>query len=66
MGQESKVLELYAQTVKRVTKPEITSGRPEFIHESNWYKVRQAYADRLEAAGQKQLADEIRSEDEKG
>jgi hypothetical protein len=63
LDQQPRVLDLYAEAAKLVTKPEMLSGRPEFIHESNWYRVREDYANKLEQAGQKQLADQIRSED---
>jgi len=66
LGQEQRVLDLYAEATKLVTKPEQLSGRPEYIRESNWYKVREGYARKLDNAGQKQLADQIRSEDAKG
>jgi hypothetical protein len=66
MGQESKVVQLYAEATRLVVKPELLSGRPEFIQESNWYKVREAYANKLQSNGQKDLADQIRSEDAKG
>lgn len=63
MGQPQRVLDLYAEAAKLVTKPDMLSGRAEFIHESNWYKVREGYADKLEEAGQKQLAEQIRGQD---
>jgi hypothetical protein len=63
MDQRQRVLDLYAEAAKLVTKPDMLSGRAEFIHESNWYKVREGYADKLEEAGQKQLAEQIRGQD---
>jgi hypothetical protein len=53
MSQEPRVLDLYAKAAKLVTKPDLLSGRPEYIHESNWYKVREGYAGKLDDAGQK-------------
>jgi membrane carboxypeptidase/penicillin-binding protein PbpC len=63
MGQEQRVLKLYAEAAKLVVKPDMLSGRTEFIQQSNWYQVHEGYAGKLEAAGQKQLADQIRSQD---
>jgi hypothetical protein len=63
MGHEERILDLYAQAAKLVTKPSLLSGRAEFFRESNWYKVREAYAEKLDAAGQKQLAEQIRGLD---
>jgi hypothetical protein len=63
LGQDKNVVDLYAEAAKLVAKPDMLSGRAEFMHESNWYKVREAYAKKLEDAGQTQLADQIRSQD---
>jgi hypothetical protein len=63
LDEQPRVLDLYAEAAKMVSKPEMMSGRAEFIHESNWYKVREGYANKLDQAGQKQMADQIRSED---
>ena len=66
MGHEDRILDLYTQAAKLVTKPEMLSGRPEYIQESNWYKIREGYASKLDSAGQTQMADQIRGEDKKG
>ena len=65
MNRVAAVLDLYADAAKRVAKPS-DGGRAEFVHQSNWYKVRQAYADKLAEAGQKGAAEQIRAEDQKG
>ena len=42
-----------------MTKPDLTMSS-DFIKQSNWYKVREAYAAKLEEAGQSALADQVR------
>jgi hypothetical protein len=64
LGQSSKIVDLYAKAYKLVAKPGITSGT-EFAKQSNWYKVREAYAKKLEEAGQTAKADEVRNDDGK-
>ncbi len=65
MGQPEKVLDLYAGAAKLVARPEM-NARPEFMRQSNWYKVREAYAAKLADAGQTQQADRIHAEDTGG
>ena len=65
MGHPERVLDLYAAAAKGVAKPSM-SGRAEFVRQSNWYKIREAYAARLSDAGQAQLAERIRDEDKAG
>ncbi len=65
MGEPAKVLDLYAGAVKLVAKPD-GAGRSDFMHESNWYKIRELYAARLAAAGQGPAAEQIRAEDGHG
>ncbi len=62
MGQGQRVLDLYAAAAKAVAKPGM-AGRSEFMHQSNWYKVREAYAAKLADAGQTSAADAIRQQD---
>jgi hypothetical protein len=57
------ILLLYATAAKLVAKPDQMPGRAEFVAQSNWYKVREAYANRLAEAGQKDRAEQIRQED---
>jgi hypothetical protein len=61
MGQPAKVLDLYANAFRMVTKPGLSMSS-EFIKQSNWYKLREAYAKKLEEAGQTQMAEAIRSD----
>ena len=65
MDRVAQILDLYADAAKRVAKPS-DGGRAEFVRQSNWYKVRQAYADKLAEAGQKGAAEQIRAQDQKG
>ncbi len=60
-NQSGKVLDLYALAYKLVTKPGMDMG-PEFVKGSNWFKIRKAYADKLDAAGQTQQATNIRND----
>jgi hypothetical protein len=62
MGQQSKVLELYDNATKLVEKPQEQMAT-EFFKESNWYKLREAYAAKLSDAGRTQEADKIRAAD---
>ena len=62
LGKDDRVLTLYASAAKAVTKPDL-STKSGFIHSSNWYKIREAYAAKLSDAGRTQEADQIRSED---
>ena len=64
MNREKQVLDLYADAAKRVAKPSMT-GRAEFMHQSNWYKIHQAYAAVLDDAGQGALAAQMRGDDAK-
>ncbi len=62
MNQDSKVLDLYAQAVSLVDKPQQQMA-PEFLHQSNWYRLREAYADVLDQAGKSEMAEAIRAAD---
>jgi hypothetical protein len=62
MGQDAKVLDLYAVAAKLVIKPDQPMAL-EFFRESNFFKVREAYAKKLDAAGLADQAAAIRSED---
>jgi hypothetical protein len=64
LGQPSKVVDLYAKAYKLVAKPGITSGT-EFVKQSNWYKLREAYAKKLDESGDTAKADEVRNDDGK-
>jgi hypothetical protein len=55
MGRESQVLALYKQAATAVMKPN-TDMAGEFLKQSNWYKLRVAYAKKLEEAGKESEA----------
>lgn len=57
-GRERDVLALYAGAWKKVKKP--SSASPDAIAGSNWYQIGAAYARRLDGAGQKSQADQVR------
>jgi hypothetical protein len=57
-GRESEVVPLYASVWKKIKKP--SSASPQFMAASNWYQIGAMYAKRLEAAGQKPQADQVR------
>ena len=65
LGEDGRVLDLYAGAAKAVVKPGM-AGQAEFLHQSNWYKIREAYAAQLAEAGQADLAERIRDEDKAG
>lgn len=50
IGQQDKVLTLYKQAATAVMRPDSMMA-PEFMKQSNWYKIRAAYARKLEEAG---------------
>jgi hypothetical protein len=62
LGQESKVLDLYAEAAKLVAKPDQPMA-PEFFQQSNFFKLREAYAKKLDEAGFAEQAAAIRSQD---
>jgi hypothetical protein len=62
LGQESKVLDLYAGAAKLVAKPDQPMA-PEFFQQSNFFKLREAYAKKLDEAGFAEQAAVIRSQD---
>jgi hypothetical protein len=62
MGQDAKILDLYAVAAKLVIKPDQPMAL-EFFRESNFFKVREAYAKKLDAAGLADQAAAIRSAD---
>lgn len=62
MGQHAKVLDLYAVAAKLVIKPDQPMAL-EFFRESNFFKVREAYAKKLDAAGLADQAAAIRAAD---
>ena len=61
MDQPKKVLDLYARAFKLVTKPDVAMSG-EFVKQSNWYRLREAYAAKLEESGQSALAEQVRSD----
>ncbi|MBV8782374.1 MAG: hypothetical protein JO353_13335 [Phycisphaerae bacterium] len=63
MNRKEHVLDLYAMAAKTVTPPEQTMAS-DIVHQSNWYKVREAYAHKLEEAGNSQEAAKVHQEDE--
>jgi hypothetical protein len=60
MGQEAKVLDLYADAAKLVVKPDQQMAMM-YFKESNFFKVREAYAKKLDEAGLTNQASAIRA-----
>jgi hypothetical protein len=61
MNEMPKILDLYALAYKLVERPDPKMG-PDFVRGSNWFKVKGAYAKKLDAAGQTQLAAAVRAD----
>jgi tetratricopeptide (TPR) repeat protein len=62
MGQSARVLALYDQASKMATKPKQKMA-PEFLRQSNWYRLRVAYAKKLDQAGRTREAEAIRTQE---
>lgn len=58
-GRQNDIIPLYAGTWNRIQQPEEMAGM--FARQSNWYQVGMTYADKLEKAGQKGMAAQVRA-----